>query len=184
MKIKKIYQGELPENKILNSESNSQTDTYSCEYINNMSFVGGGENLDELPIGTRVEFNGDTIPDGWEQVEDYTFNIFTNGEQLIGQWADGGLLYRKVFVLSGSTGDVDIDITDLNTSTPFIDFSHSFIAYSGYRLPLNRYAGTTNWITAGIAYNSTSQKISIQFGDVFKQVSKTIVVVIEYTKKS
>lgn len=34
MKIKKIYQGELPENKILNTESTSQTDTYSCEYIN------------------------------------------------------------------------------------------------------------------------------------------------------
>lgn len=36
MKIKKIYQGELPENKILNTQSTSQTDTYSCEYINNL----------------------------------------------------------------------------------------------------------------------------------------------------
>ena len=36
MKIKKIYQGELPENTILNAESTSQTDTYSCEYINNL----------------------------------------------------------------------------------------------------------------------------------------------------
>lgn len=34
MKIKKIYQGELPENKILNAQSTSQTDTYSCDYIN------------------------------------------------------------------------------------------------------------------------------------------------------
>lgn len=36
MKIKKIYQGELPENKILNAQSTSQTDTYSCEYINKL----------------------------------------------------------------------------------------------------------------------------------------------------
>lgn len=36
MKIKKIYQGELPENKILNTESTSQTDTYSCDYINGL----------------------------------------------------------------------------------------------------------------------------------------------------
>ena len=77
MKIKKIYQGELPENKILNAQSTSQTDTYSCEYINNMSFGGSGENVDELPIGTRVEFNGETIPDGWEEVEESEKNIIT-----------------------------------------------------------------------------------------------------------
>ena len=41
MKIKKIYQGELPENKILNTQSTSQTDTYSCEYINNLGTGGG-----------------------------------------------------------------------------------------------------------------------------------------------
>lgn len=35
MKIKKTYQGELPENKIVNTSSTSQTDTYSCDYINN-----------------------------------------------------------------------------------------------------------------------------------------------------
>ena len=37
MRIKKIYQGELPENKILNTESTSQTDTYSCDYINKVN---------------------------------------------------------------------------------------------------------------------------------------------------
>lgn len=34
MKIKKTFQGVIPENKILNTESTSQTDTYSCNYIN------------------------------------------------------------------------------------------------------------------------------------------------------
>lgn len=34
MLIKKTFQGEIPENKILNMESNSQTDTYSCAEIN------------------------------------------------------------------------------------------------------------------------------------------------------
>lgn len=34
MKIKKTFQGVIPENKILNAESTSQTDTYSCDYIN------------------------------------------------------------------------------------------------------------------------------------------------------
>lgn len=35
MKIKKIYQGIVPENKILDAYSTSNTDTYSCNYINN-----------------------------------------------------------------------------------------------------------------------------------------------------
>ena len=37
MKIKKTFQGSIPENKILNSNSTSQTDTYSCEKINEMT---------------------------------------------------------------------------------------------------------------------------------------------------
>lgn len=39
MKIKKTYQGSLPENRILNTHSSSQTDTYSCDYINDSSVV-------------------------------------------------------------------------------------------------------------------------------------------------
>jgi len=34
MKIKKAYQGTVPENKILDTYSASQTDTYSCNYVN------------------------------------------------------------------------------------------------------------------------------------------------------
>lgn len=39
MKIKKTFQGVIPENKILNAESTSQTDTYSCDYINSTSII-------------------------------------------------------------------------------------------------------------------------------------------------
>lgn len=150
-------------------------------------------NPSNLPVASAEVLGGIKVGANLTIAEDGTLsatgggdynNVFVPEEQLIGQWSDGGLLYRKIFLVSNSTGDVDIDITDLNTSTPFIDFSHSFISYSGYRLPLNRYAGTDNWITASIPYSSTSQKINIQFGNTFKSVSKTIVVVLEYTKKS
>ena len=69
MKIRKKYQGVLPDNKIVNTESNSQTDTYSCDYINNMTFPGGGGNLDELPVGTVIHFDGEEIPEGWSEIE-------------------------------------------------------------------------------------------------------------------
>ena len=50
MKIKKIYQGELPENKILNAQSTSQTDTYSCDYINNLSTNGGSSEVETIRV--------------------------------------------------------------------------------------------------------------------------------------
>ena len=34
MKIQKKFQGTIPENKIVNTYSTSQTDTYSCDYVN------------------------------------------------------------------------------------------------------------------------------------------------------
>lgn len=35
MRIRKTFQGEIPENKIVNMKSNSQTDAYSCDFANN-----------------------------------------------------------------------------------------------------------------------------------------------------
>lgn len=50
MKIKKTFQGQLPDNKILNTESTSQTDTYSCDYINNLNTYS----TEEQVIGTWI----------------------------------------------------------------------------------------------------------------------------------
>lgn len=83
MKIKKIYQGELPENKILNSQSTSQTDTYSCEYINSMS-------MDDLPLGSIIKYNGSEVPNGWKEAQSY--EIIERGETATGtytKYADG-----------------------------------------------------------------------------------------------
>lgn len=50
-KIKKTYQGTIPENKILNTESKSQTDTYSCDYINNLNVYS----TEETVIGKWID---------------------------------------------------------------------------------------------------------------------------------
>ena len=39
MRIKKIYQGSIPANKILNAHSTSPTDTYSCKYLNDLELT-------------------------------------------------------------------------------------------------------------------------------------------------
>ena len=63
-----------------------------------------GNNIEEtLPVGTRVEFNGNVqdIPDGWKQVEDKG-EIYSETETRIGTWVDGKPLYRQVVFVSSS----------------------------------------------------------------------------------
>ena len=97
MRIKKIYQGELPENKILKVQSESSTDTYSCDYINNLG-VGGGDALDELPIGSVIRYDGEDIPEGWEEVEEA--EKIESGSNENGSWvkfSDGTMIVRHTF---------------------------------------------------------------------------------------
>lgn len=44
MRIKKMYQGSLPENKIVGTYTESDTDTYNCNYVNN-NFKSKMENI-------------------------------------------------------------------------------------------------------------------------------------------
>lgn len=55
MYIKKMFQGEIPENKVVNGYSTSQTDTYSCNYINELNIYS----IDEKIIGIWI--NGKPI---------------------------------------------------------------------------------------------------------------------------
>ena len=66
MKIRKSFQGTIPENKIMDTLNNSQTDTYSCRYINKLNNVTVlYENKDGLVIKTDAgkEFTVDGMPD-------------------------------------------------------------------------------------------------------------------------
>ena len=51
MRIKKMYQGTVPENKILDTYSTSATDTYSCNYVNGLETYS----IDETRIGTWID---------------------------------------------------------------------------------------------------------------------------------
>lgn len=84
VKIIKKFQGQAPENKILNYISESETDGYSCAIINGMS----------IPIDAIIDYDGDEVPEGYEQVPDE--NYYSAEERRIGTWF-GKPLYRRVF---------------------------------------------------------------------------------------
>ena len=51
MRIKKMYQGTVPENKILDTYSTSATDTYSCNYVNGLETYS----TSETRVGTWID---------------------------------------------------------------------------------------------------------------------------------
>lgn len=51
MKIRKAFQGTIPENKILDTYSTSQTDTYSCNYVNSKL----NYSTDETVVGKWID---------------------------------------------------------------------------------------------------------------------------------
>lgn len=68
MRIRKTFQGEIPENKIINMQSDSQTDAYSCAYLNNMI----GDSAIEIGLTARYDYTAV----GW-QVTPINYN-YTN----------------------------------------------------------------------------------------------------------
>lgn len=60
MKIKKMFQGTIPENKILNVDSNSKTDVYSCDFVNKKM---GIEHLVGIYPIISVPFSGNSTGD-------------------------------------------------------------------------------------------------------------------------
>lgn len=50
--------------------------------------------------GSIVAYDGDTIPEGYEEVENP--NVYSTEEKVIGEWINGKPIYRKVFNISPS----------------------------------------------------------------------------------
>ena len=72
-------------------------------------------NSDSLPIGTIVEYEGDTVPDGYEEVEDEG-EIYSTEEVKVGTWLDGKPIYKNTFQIEiASTGNQNFfDKSELN----------------------------------------------------------------------
>lgn len=55
MQLRKVFQGEIPENKIMNSYTESNTDAYSCDYVNEKLNAIELFSTKEQRIGTWID---------------------------------------------------------------------------------------------------------------------------------
>lgn len=113
MRIKKTFQGSLPENTVVNTQSDSQTNAYSCEYINEHF---GGTVLYSNSTGTTGTVTlSDTISN-YKYIEiycrwytEYSIPVFkidttniTNGKIVL-TWNNEKTIFTKRMNISGTS---------------------------------------------------------------------------------
>ena len=120
MLIEKVYQGTLPENKIMNEKVDSTSDTYSCDYINNLkAFPEEGE---EIVVGT------------WKGKPLY--------RRVIELPSKKGVEYGTPVEYDLAQYNAERAFLDLTHSQMFFN--------DRYYLPLSRLLSTTNYISSGL----------------------------------
>ena len=142
---------------------------------------GSGEGnayIDSLPVGTIMAYDGDEIPNGYEEVTDY-IPTYSTEEMIVGTWIDGKPLYRKSFIVKGITAiEYTFDLANLNMDMCLLDFSHSVFKQGVYSLPFDFYGGTTDFNRVFFQNNNA---IVFKFGSIYT-MSKDLYFTIEYTK--
>lgn len=125
MRLRKTYQGRLPDNKILNNVSNSATDTYSCKQINEMLIFEEEDptvpehvkNISEQDIkrwdegtGGVVEESDPTVPAHVKAITQEDIDNWNNGT------GGGGGLNRSIITIStnGTPTIANGDVLPLN----------------------------------------------------------------------
>lgn len=150
MKIKKMYQGVLPEYKILNEKSESNVDTYSCDYINNNA--GGGSSMQEYSTEEKVVGKWIDNKPVYERVISKALNGSANLDIPTGN-VDFYVRIEGCMRRSGTTNTIPIMTTDSNWYCQYDDITSSYIriklgnmmkSQSGYILLIVRYTKTTD----------------------------------------
>lgn len=133
--------------------------------------------LDEMPVGTVVDFDGEEIPAGWEKVE--ATDDYSTEETFTGKyWIDGKKIYSKTINLSATTETQTMPISNIssNISSIWIDLSHSF--YGG----TSRKSGIiSDWDCDGARFKATIDTNNLYY--VCSSASYTNgTLTLEYTK--
>ena len=141
--------------------------------VGGQAFTGG----DTLPINSIFDYDGSTVPDGYEEVVDYSTNEINTHQE----WIDGKDIYRKVVnfgaLPNATTKQVAHGITNLN----FV-ISYKILAKNP---TYNYYLSVPATNPVGLAYTVAAYidntNVIVQSGDN-KSGYSICYVIIEYTK--
>lgn len=140
---------------------------------------------DNIPVGSYIEYHGDSIPSGYEEINNGLSErvqelerklVYSFKESQVGVWLDGTKIYRKVIPLTISSSPTEIDVNTYNIGK--LIRIEGQIENSARNIFLPFYEGTNSYIF--IYYDKTNEKIKIEFSGSWSAYSGYII--IEYTK--
>lgn len=145
---------------------------------------GGSADYDSLPVGSVIDFDGDTVPTGYKEVTDP--KAYSTEERVVGTWTDGRPVYQKCFSATNlATGLISIkhNISNLdilvNGYGSFVrnDNVKGIIPYISttditYNFAINDINATTLYLTVGTKLTGSSLGI------------KNAYIILEYTKST
>lgn len=161
----------------------STNDSYTTAYIPTKDYqpatkkyvddsINGETHGDTLPIGAIIDYDGTTVPDGYEKVADA--NVYSMEETVIGTWVDGKPIYRKVFSVGGSTSQT---ISTFENKIKDVINKYGFVKYEN---EMEDY--WTNLGETGFTATIDQYGINVTLGT--KQATGSGYLVIEYTKST
>lgn len=137
--------------------------------------------LDSLPVGSVLDFTGSSadVPAGWEEVYDYSTTEIDTGKK----WIDGKPIYRKVFnTTSPSTTGSETTIATIGSFDTLVNMNANIDLGQYGIVPLPQAAASNNINTLAID-GKTNGNIKMKIDNVAYS-SKSVIVIVEYTKSS
>ena len=125
MRIKKVSQTTTTSAQIVNSYSDSQTNGYSCDYVN-----GQLSNIIDAEVLSTTEVKTNKV------------------------WIDGKPIYRKVVpIVINSRTDIREDYNISNADTMWVDEANTFILNASQSITANYYYSSSDYARVWINVN-------------------------------
>lgn len=140
---------------------------------------------DTLPVGSEVDYNGTTIPTGWEEVD--SPNDYSTEETKIGTWIDGKdrkPLYRKI--ISSTSPNVTKENENITKKIPVnVDIKFGCIEKAFYKDDSGNIVNIPFIMTGGQvikAYLNVQDNNIVLTSNTQYTNDKPVSIVINYTK--
>lgn len=124
---------------------------------------------DTLPIGTIVEYDGEGVPDGWEEVGTY----FTD-EQVIGKHPNGKTLYKRGVI--DTTKNADLSVLNYD----FLHIQSCSVVTQAFTFTGARYLGNGDTIECFI--NNNTKRLQTVLGTAWENSYVRTIAQLVYTK--